>query len=142
MVKLRRTPSEPEWLDVGHGIGLLCQLFDPLADMAAGRAAIRAYQSDGGETAADVEETVALARAAVTDWRGIDEPFSDDALEVMLRQGIVDDDGRAHMIILTFKLAFAMARDRWRAEGEAFAAAPNGTTSAAAGVNSAPAVLQ
>jgi len=148
MARIRRAPSEPEWLDIGHGIQLLVSLFDPAADMSAGRAHIGAIRDVSLGKDPDLEETVALARRSVIGWKGIEgpdgqpQPFSVDELEVMLRNGIVDDEGRAHMVVLDFMFAFRIARDKWRAEGESFAVAPNGTSSATAAVNSVPAALQ
>jgi hypothetical protein len=148
MARIRRAPSEPEWLDVGHGVHLQCHLFDPAADMAAGRAAIDAIrQIDAGKDP-DLEETVALARRAVVGWKGVEAadgsplPFDVAELEIMLRNGIVDDEGKAHMVVLSFTFAFRIARDKWRAEGEGYAVALPGTSSATAVVPSAPAVLQ
>lgn len=139
MSRLLQRPMEPEWLDLGFGVELQALVMDPVAEMAAQNALVASLRAKPGDSAAaDLEADLAHARRTVSAWRGITDdegvplPCTPESIDAAFRQGILDDDGVPRALAVAYRWALGAARERWRAEGNASAVAPNGIGDATA----------
>lgn len=118
---------EPVWLDLPHGVRLLCDPHDAVADMAGLQAFRDALKAEPDNLpAAELAEVVAVARQAVRAWEGVRDqagaalPCTPDGVEALLRQ----IGGMA----LAFRLAFYAKRAEVEQEKNACAGSPSGTS--------------
>lgn len=118
---------EPVWLDLPHGVRLLCDVHDAVADMAGLQAFRDALKAEPDNmAAAELAEVVAVARQAVRAWEGVGTssgaplPCTPDGVEALLRQ----IGGMA----LAFRLAFYAKRAEVEQEKNACAGSPSGTS--------------
>ena len=134
MIELR-DPGEPVWLELPHGVRLLCAVNDPVAEMAGRQVFYATFPPAESDETPDIArarflEALELAHRSVTAWEGVAADFSPANLARLL-----------HMpdMAVSFLRERGRARDVWSAEGNASATSPSGTGDEAADAPSAPA---